>query len=98
MPASDMLIAPSASESPCNCDGRDSEQRYLNGVSKEEATRLLATELAEKQAAARSAVKVPLNQNQYDALVSFAYNVGAGAFQKSTLLKLLNQGKYDAVP
>ena len=81
-----------------NCDGRDSEQPYLNSVSKEEATRLLASELAEKQAAVRSAVKVALNQNQYDALVSFAYNVGAGAFQKSTLLKLLNQGKYDAVP
>jgi GH24 family phage-related lysozyme (muramidase) len=81
-----------------NCDSRDSEQPYLNGVTKEEATRLLASELAEKQAAVRSAVKVPLNQNQYDALVSFAYNVGAGAFQKSTLLKLLNQGKYDDVP
>jgi GH24 family phage-related lysozyme (muramidase) len=81
-----------------NCDGRDSEQRYLNGVSKEEATRLLAAELAEKQKAMREAVKVPLNQNQYDALVSFAYNVGAGAFRRSTLLKLLNQGKYDDVP
>jgi GH24 family phage-related lysozyme (muramidase) len=81
-----------------NCDGRDSEQPYLNGVTKDEATRLLASELADKQAAVRSTVKVALNQNQYDALVSFAYNVGAGAFQKSTLLKLLNQGKYDAVP
>ena len=81
-----------------NCDGRDSEQPYLNGVSKEEATRLLANELAEKQTAVSGAVKVPLNQNQYDALVSFAYNVGAGAFQQSTLLKLLNQKKYDDVP
>ena len=39
-------------------------------------------------------VKVPLNQNQYDALASFIYNVGAGAFRKSTLLRLLNQGDY----
>jgi GH24 family phage-related lysozyme (muramidase) len=81
-----------------NCDGRDSERPYLSGVTKEEATRLLTSELAEKQAAVRGAIKVPLNQNQYDALVSFAYNVGASALQKSTLLKLLNQGKYDAVP
>jgi len=81
-----------------NCDGRDSEQPYVNGVSKEEATRLLASDLTEKQRAVKSAVKVPLSQNQYDALVSFAYNVGAGAFQSSTLLKLVNQGKYDAVP
>jgi GH24 family phage-related lysozyme (muramidase) len=39
-----------------------------------------------------------LNQNQNDALVSFVYNVGDGNFQKSTLLRLLNQGNYAAVP
>ena len=37
-------------------------------------------------------VKVTLTQNQFDALVSFAYNVGIGAFGDSTLLKLLNAG------
>lgn len=42
-----------------------------------------------------SLVKVPLTQNQFDALVSFAYNVGLGAFQDSTLLKLLNAGDID---
>ena len=41
-------------------------------------------------------VKVPINQNQYDALVSFAYNVGIGNFANSTLLKKLNLGEYDA--
>lgn len=40
-------------------------------------------------------VKVPLKQNQFDALVSFAYNVGIGAFGDSTLLKLLNAGDID---
>ena len=39
-------------------------------------------------------VKVPLNQNQFDALVSFAYNVGNGSLQNSTLLKKLNSGDY----
>jgi lysozyme len=39
-------------------------------------------------------VKRPLNQNQWDALVSFVYNVGAGNFISSTMLKLLNQGDY----
>lgn len=39
------------------------------------------------------AVTVPLTQNQFDALVSFAYNVGARAFESSTLLRLLNAGK-----
>lgn len=39
-------------------------------------------------------VKVVLTQNQFDALVSFTYNVGVGGFQKSTLLKKLNAGDY----
>lgn len=39
-------------------------------------------------------VIVPLSQNQYDALVSFAYNVGGGAFTKSTLVLKLNKGDY----
>ncbi|GGA41601.1 glycoside hydrolase family protein [Okeania sp. KiyG1] len=39
-------------------------------------------------------VKVPLNQNQFDALVSFCYNVGTGAFERSTMLRKLNQGDY----
>ena len=41
-------------------------------------------------------VKVDLTQNEFDALVSLIYNIGAGNFQKSTLLKVLNQEKYDA--
>ena len=40
-------------------------------------------------------VKVPLTQNQYDALVSFIYNVGAKAFSTSTMLKRINECEYD---
>lgn len=43
-------------------------------------------------------VRVSLTDNQFAALVSFAYNVGAGAFLKSTLLKKLNAGDFDSVP
>lgn len=39
--------------------------------------------------------KVSLTQNQYDACISFIFNVGAGNFKTSTLLKLLNSKKYD---
>jgi GH24 family phage-related lysozyme (muramidase) len=80
------------------CDGRDSEQPYLGGISQEDATRLLTGTLAGTQTAVNGAVKVALTQNQFDALVSFVYNIGDGAFAQSTLLRLLNQGKYDEVP
>lgn len=45
-----------------------------------------------------AAVKVPLNDNQFGTLVSFTFNVGAGAFLSSTLLKKLNKGDYASVP
>ena len=40
-------------------------------------------------------VRVPINQNQFDALVSFAYNLGVGALKKSSLLRYLNELHYD---
>lgn len=40
-------------------------------------------------------VKAPLSQYQFDALVSFVFNLGAGNFVKSTLLKKLNAGDYE---
>lgn len=45
--------------------------------------------------AVRRLVKVPLEQHQFDALVSFAYNVGERAFAASTLLRLINAGNFD---
>jgi len=50
------------------------------------------------EAAVNNAVKVPLTQNQFDALVSFAYNVGTGAFSSSTMVKRINAGLFDEVP
>lgn len=53
-------------------------------------------EIADRFAKAVSKlVVVPLNQNQFNALVSFAYNVGVANFQKSTLLKKVNKNKDD---
>lgn len=64
---------------------------YLNEViTQEEADELLGIDLHHAEQAVMGAVKVPVNQNQYDAMVSLAYNIGGGAFSRSTLVKLLN--------
>lgn len=67
----------------------------LKTVTEQEAVRLLAADLASAEAAVNSLVNVPITQNQFDALVSFVYNIGAGAFRRSTMLSLLNRGQYD---
>lgn len=66
----------------------------LKTVTEEQATRLLAADLATAENAVNRLVKVGLTQGQFDALVSFVYNVGAGAFGRSTMLKMLNAGDY----
>jgi len=55
----------------------------------------LAEDVREAEDAINKAVKVSLTQNQFDALVSFVFNVGVGAFLSSTLLKKLNAGDYE---
>jgi lysozyme len=47
------------------------------------------------EGAIKSCVKVPLHQYEYDAYTSLAYNIGSGAFCRSTLVRLLNQQKYE---
>ena len=54
----------------------------------------LAADLKEFEDAVNLLVKVPLLQCQFDALVSFAFNLGANALASSTLLKNLNAGDY----
>lgn len=57
-----------------------------------QAAEYLEHEINEKAAGVEKYVTVAINQNQFDALVSFAYNLGVGALQKSTLIRLLNAG------
>ena len=67
-------------------------------ITQDVADGALENDLNEIAAAVERLVKVELNDNQFGALVSFTFNVGVGAFSKSTLLKKLNAGEYDAVP
>lgn len=67
-------------------------------ISPAQAEAALEYDLNETAAKVDDLVKVDLNENQFGALVSFAFNVGLSAFAKSTLLKKLNKGDYAAVP
>jgi GH24 family phage-related lysozyme (muramidase) len=76
------------------CTAADIAQWTL--LSKEAAVELFRKDLAASyEPAVNDFVKVPLTQNQYDALVSFVYNVGVNGFKNSTLLKRLNAGDYE---
>ena len=71
---------------------------FRRGIKRERALELLKEDAATAAAEIQRSVKVPLEQQQFDALVSFVFNVGTGAFRDSTLLKELNDGNYDEVP
>lgn len=62
---------------------------------KAEGRLILERDLAQYAAAVHAAVKVPLNDNQFGALVSFTYNLGAKNLNKSTLVKKLNAGDFE---
>ena len=63
-------------------------------VTMADALLLLHGDLSASVASVQQAVKVPLNQHQFDALVDFAFNLGRASLLRSTLLAKLNQGDY----
>lgn len=72
--------------------------KYAAGLTEQQVRDLLAQDLDPAENAVNAGVEVALDQNQFDALVSFTFNSGTRAFAQSTLLKLLNQGNYASVP
>jgi lysozyme len=74
------------------------EAPFKHGISQQDAVTLLLKDINHAESVLEKFVYVPLTQPQYDALVSFVFNVGADAFEESTLLTLLNNQHYDAVP
>ena len=67
-------------------------------ISRSDAAQRLMSDLIVAERAVEHSVSVPLSDNQFSSLVSFVFNLGGGALEKSTLLKKLNAGNYEEVP
>ena len=67
-------------------------------ITQQEAEDMLVEELHEYENYINDSVTAPLSQNQFDAMVSWVYNLGPANLKASTLLKVLNAGNYDGVP
>lgn len=66
--------------------------------SESNADHMLEVEMEEYEGYIHDSVTAPINQDQFDALVSWVYNLGGGNLNASTMLKVLNAGQYEEVP
>lgn len=73
-------------------------ESFQEPMTRLEAENLLKKDLEPRQKSLNGFLKVNLSQNQFDALMSLIYNIGTGNFQKSTLLKFVNDRLFDKVP
>lgn len=71
---------------------------WKKGLTNAQAEALLHQDVQFAERTVSSLVKMPLLQNQFDALVSFEFNIGSGKFTESHLLVLVNRGDYADVP
>ena len=75
-----------------------SNENFTAVLSEDDAEALLKADLIVAESAVCRLIKVPLSDNQYAALVSFTFNLGGGALQRSTLRSRLNREEYGSVP
>lgn len=74
--------------------GHTAGVRPGDAITPEQADAFLRQDVSDSEHSVSRFVRVPLTQCQFDALVSFVFNLGAGNFRTSTLLKKLNAGDY----
>ena len=70
----------------------------FNEISETEAEELLRKDVESAERAVLRLVNLPLTDGQFDALVSFTFNLGSGALQRSTLRRKVNREEHDEVP
>ena len=70
---------------------------FTNGISETKATELLRADIATAERAVQQSISANLSQNQYDALVIFAYNIGIKNFTESTVVKYVNNPNFHSV-
>lgn len=74
------------------------QDQFATGITQAEATELLRKDVRIAERAVLRLISVPLTDGQFDALVSFTFNLGAGALQRSTLRRKVNRGEHEGVP
>lgn len=70
-------------------------KKYGSGVTEAQGEIMLASDYAWAEEEVNNVVETQLNQNQFDAMVSFTFNEGSGTLEKSSVLTLLNEDKLD---
>ena len=74
------------------------QDQFAAGITQSEATELLHKDVRIAERAVFRLISVPLTDGQFDALVSFTFNLGAGALQRSTLRRKINRGELESLP
>lgn len=73
-------------------------ESFQNSLTEEEGEGILLRDVAKAERSISRLINVSLTSNEFDALVSWTFNLGAGALQRSTLRMKLNRAEYDEVP
>ena len=76
----------------------EEKDRFADGVDQEQGEELLRRDAQVAERAVLRLITVPLTNGQFDALVSFTFNLGSGALQRSTLRRKVNRGEHEDVP
>ena len=71
---------------------------FSQGISHAQAEAILRQDVAQAERAVQRLIRLTLTQHQFDALVSFTFNLGGGALQRSTLRRKVNGGYHAEVP